>query len=80
MLSREVEIQDVHYQFSTFVENWLIVVRIGGVEKVDYSFAAPNGQGMSSQCQVLRLLQRVALQERESSIPYAGDVTIIWIS
>lgn len=57
MLSRQVETQDIHHQFSTFVRNWLIVVCIGGVEKVDYSFATSNGQGMSSQCQILRLLQ-----------------------
>lgn len=47
---------------------------------MDHTLATPDRQRMSSQGQILRLLQRVALQEGEAAIADACNVAIVWVA
>jgi len=60
--------------------NGSVRLAVGGVEEVDDTTTALDGQRVRGKRQVLRLLQGVTLYKCEASVPDARDVAIVGVS
>lgn len=80
VLPSQVHVQHVHEQLPTLMRNRLVALAVGRIEEVYHALPTPDRQRVRGEGQILRLLQRIALQKAEADIPNGCDVAIVRVA